>query len=67
MDDLVVMPMSTISSITLLNKFSVKDVGDLEKSVVQVGMVEGLSILKASLHSKTVLTDIFLGSGMKKA
>ncbi|XXG75086.1 hypothetical protein AAC387_Pa07g3667 [Persea americana] len=27
----------------------------------------GLSILKASLHSKTVLTDIFLGSGMKKA
>ncbi|CAA0841373.1 Protein of unknown function (DUF674 [Striga hermonthica] len=30
MDDLVVTPMSTISSITLLNKFNVKEVGALE-------------------------------------
>ncbi|XXG75088.1 hypothetical protein AAC387_Pa07g3669 [Persea americana] len=67
MDDLVVKPMSTISGITLLNKFNVKDVGDLEESVVEVGMSEGLAILRASLESKTMLTDIFLGSGMKKA
>ena len=40
MDDLVVKPMSKISSITLPNKFNVKDVGDLEESVVEVGMSE---------------------------
>lgn len=28
---------------------------------------QGLAILRASLESKTMLTDIFLGSGMKKA
>lgn len=66
MDDLVVKPMSTISSIALLNKFNVRDVGDLEERVVQVGLDEGLAILKASFKSKTVLTDIFLGNEMKK-
>ena len=39
MDDLVVKPMSTISSITLLNKFNVKEVGALEK-VVDFTMAE---------------------------
>ncbi|KAJ8631660.1 hypothetical protein MRB53_024983 [Persea americana] len=67
MDDLVVKPMSTISSIALLKKFNVRDVGDLEERVVQVGMDEGLAILKASFKSKTVLTDIFLGNEMKAA
>ncbi|GAB4857119.1 hypothetical protein Ancab_015030 [Ancistrocladus abbreviatus] len=33
MDDLVVKPMSTISSITILNQFRVKDVGSLEEKV----------------------------------
>ncbi|XVE69081.1 hypothetical protein DITRI_Ditri09bG0121500 [Diplodiscus trichospermus] len=51
MDDLVVRPMSTISCITLLNKFNIKDVGVLEEKVVDVGTDE----------SKTVLTDVFLG------
>ncbi|KAM3698142.1 hypothetical protein ACB098_06G166600 [Castanea mollissima] len=40
MDDLVVKPMSTISSITLLNNFNVKDVGALEEKVVDLGMEE---------------------------
>ncbi|XP_077252478.1 uncharacterized protein LOC143891857 [Tasmannia lanceolata] len=40
MDDLVVTPMSTISSIALLNKFNVKDTGVLEEKVVEVGMKE---------------------------
>ncbi|XP_077252499.1 uncharacterized protein LOC143891880 [Tasmannia lanceolata] len=57
MDDLVVTPMSTISSITLLNKFNVKDTGVLEEKVVEVGIKEGLALLKASLQSKTALTD----------
>ncbi|KAL6626767.1 hypothetical protein ACP70R_030493 [Stipagrostis hirtigluma subsp. patula] len=60
MDDLTVSPMSTISSITLLNAFAVKDIGDLQEWTVQVGYHEGLEILKASLQSKTVLTDVFL-------
>ncbi|KAL4621263.1 hypothetical protein ACB092_06G215400 [Castanea dentata] len=49
MDNLVVNPMSTISSITLLNNFNVKEVGDLEEKVVDLGMDEGVKLLKASL------------------
>ncbi|XP_058099054.1 uncharacterized protein LOC131243598 isoform X6 [Magnolia sinica] len=59
MDDLAVTPMSTISSISLLNKYQVKDVSALKEKVVEVGMDEGLALLKASLESKTVLTDVF--------
>ncbi|KAG9156539.1 hypothetical protein Leryth_006530 [Lithospermum erythrorhizon] len=40
MDDLVVSPMSTISSITMLNKFHVKEVESLEEKVVTFGMNE---------------------------
>ncbi|KAM3307884.1 hypothetical protein P3S67_009628 [Capsicum chacoense] len=53
MDNLVVKPMSTISTITLLNKFNVKDVGVLQ---------EALKLLKASFESKTVLTSVFMSS-----
>ncbi|XP_057489780.1 uncharacterized protein LOC130775675 [Actinidia eriantha] len=62
MDDLVVKPMSGISSITLLNKFNIKDLSALEEKVVDFGMDEGLKLLKASLQTKTVLTSIFLGN-----
>ncbi|CAK9150543.1 unnamed protein product [Ilex paraguariensis] len=62
MDDLAVKPMSTISSITMLNKFNVKDVGALEERVVDFGMNEGVQLLKTSLQSETVLTTIFLGN-----
>ncbi|KAL2323904.1 hypothetical protein Fmac_022962 [Flemingia macrophylla] len=54
MDDLVITPMSTISSITLLNKFNVKEVGALQEKVVKLGMKEGVNLLKASLQSKGV-------------
>ncbi|KAK7270085.1 hypothetical protein RIF29_22984 [Crotalaria pallida] len=60
MDDLVVEPMSTISSITMLNKFNVKEVGALQEKVVELGMAEGINLLKASLESKSVLTTVFL-------
>ncbi|CAM0879550.1 unnamed protein product [Alopecurus aequalis] len=60
MDDLAVTPMSSISSITLLNTFAVKDLSALQEKTVQLGYNEGLAILKASLQSKTVLTDVFL-------
>ncbi|KAL3620111.1 hypothetical protein CASFOL_035023 [Castilleja foliolosa] len=60
MDDLVVTPMSTISSITLLNKFNVKEVSALEEKVVSFGVDEAVKLLNASLKSKKVLTDVFL-------
>ncbi|CAL4977913.1 unnamed protein product [Urochloa decumbens] len=61
-DDLTVTPMSAISGITLLNTFGVRDLADLHEKTVQLGNDEGLAILKASLESKTVLTDVFLGN-----
>ncbi|KAF6148834.1 hypothetical protein GIB67_014205 [Kingdonia uniflora] len=61
MDDFFVFPMSTISSITLLHKFNVGNVNFLTEKLVDVGMDEGLELLRASLQSKTVLSDVFLG------
>ncbi|XP_022139199.1 uncharacterized protein LOC111010168 [Momordica charantia] len=60
MDDLTVKPMSTISSITLLNKFNIKEVGALEEKIITMDFNQGVKLLKASLQSKTVLTDVFL-------
>jgi hypothetical protein len=40
LDDLTVTPMSTISGITLLNTFAVKDLGDLQETTVQLGYNE---------------------------
>lgn len=45
MDDLVVQPMSTISSITLLNKFNIKEVGTLQEKVVEMGMDEVINYI----------------------
>ncbi|XP_066316143.1 uncharacterized protein [Miscanthus floridulus] len=59
-DNLKVTPMSTISSMTLLNTLGVTDFSALQEKTVRLGYSEGLQILKASLQSKTVLTDVFL-------
>ena len=40
MDDLKVAPMSTISGITLLNTFAVRDLADLLEKTVQLGCEE---------------------------
>ncbi|KAL6847953.1 hypothetical protein ACP4OV_022081 [Aristida adscensionis] len=60
MDDLKVAPMSTISGITLLSTFGITDIGTLQEKTVHLGYEEGLKILKASLQSTTVLTDVFI-------
>ncbi|TYH00232.1 hypothetical protein ES288_A10G258100v1 [Gossypium darwinii] len=60
MDDLTVTPMSTISSITMLNKFNVQQVDALEEKVVDVGINEGVELRKTSLQSKNALTNVFL-------
>ncbi|KAF3640436.1 putative calcium-binding protein CML30-like [Capsicum annuum] len=46
MDNLVVKPMSTISSITLLNKFNVKDVGVLQEVILSLPMANVVRLLK---------------------
>ncbi|KAK3129551.1 hypothetical protein QOZ80_6BG0481430 [Eleusine coracana subsp. coracana] len=61
MDDLTVEPMSTISAIMLLKKFSVKDCSPLEEMTVTIGTKEAVMLLKASLQSTTALTDVFSG------
>ncbi|KAK1627405.1 hypothetical protein QYE76_001720 [Lolium multiflorum] len=60
LDDLTVTPTSAVSSVGLLNTFAVKDLGALHEKHVQLAYKEGLEILRASLESKTVLTDVFL-------
>ncbi|KAD2805015.1 hypothetical protein E3N88_38392 [Mikania micrantha] len=60
MDDLVVKPMSTISSITLINTFGVKDLSQLEEKTVSFGKDEGLKLLMASLKTDKVLTTLFM-------
>ncbi|KAK0592154.1 hypothetical protein LWI29_014297 [Acer saccharum] len=62
MDNLEVKPMSANTFITLLNKLGVKEPDDLEGRVVELGVDEGLQLLKASMESKTVLTSVFLGN-----
>jgi hypothetical protein len=64
-DDLLIWPMSNVSSIALINACAVRDFGSLQERTVQIGYKEGLEILEASLQSKTVLTDVFLGKNPK--
>ncbi|KAJ1282558.1 hypothetical protein BS78_03G061700 [Paspalum vaginatum] len=61
-DNLTVTPMSTISSITVLNALAVTDFAALQEKTVRLGYTEGVEILRASLQSTTVLTDVFLGN-----
>jgi hypothetical protein len=60
-DGLEVTSMSAISSITLINKFSVGTDIELAEKYVSVGMDEGLGLLRAVMRSDTVLADVFLG------
>ncbi|KAI9157081.1 hypothetical protein LWI28_016640 [Acer negundo] len=59
-DNLEVKPMSTISSISMLSKFNVKDVSTPEERIVDIGISEGLKLLKASLECRTVFTSVFM-------
>ncbi|CAI9761533.1 unnamed protein product [Fraxinus pennsylvanica] len=60
MDDLVLKPLSIVSSIVLLNKYNVKELAAVQEKDVHFGMNEALKLLKASLHSSNVLTTVFL-------
>ncbi|CAO2180959.1 unnamed protein product [Urochloa humidicola] len=67
MDDLTVAPMSTICAVTALAGLGVTDITGLQAKTVEIGYKEGLALLKASLQSETVLTDVFLGVGGKQS
>ncbi|GKA35602.1 hypothetical protein Tco_0722093, partial [Tanacetum coccineum] len=58
-DDLAVTPISSISTISMLNKLKVP-LNDIEEHEVSVGIEEGLRILKASLKSPSPLFDALL-------
>ncbi|XP_021867522.1 uncharacterized protein [Spinacia oleracea] len=60
MDNLAVKPMSIA-----LIKSHVEDFDKLEEKEVQVGLQEGLAILKASFETDMVLTNVFLGKKIK--
>ncbi|XP_047331655.1 uncharacterized protein LOC124935253 [Impatiens glandulifera] len=60
MDDLVIKPTSSSSSISLLKDFSIKYVNNIQEIVVDLGIDEGIKILKASLEGKEVLTSVFI-------
>ncbi|CAN0909449.1 hypothetical protein LINGRAHAP2_LOCUS25789 [Linum grandiflorum] len=60
MDDLRVNQLSMISALTLLNKFGCKDLGALDEMEVEFGIDEARKLLKASLESKDVLTNVYL-------
>ncbi|KAL3845128.1 hypothetical protein ACJIZ3_002531 [Penstemon smallii] len=55
-DHLVVSPTSAISGLSILNSLKIP-FSDIEEYVVDIGMEEALSILKASLSSTSVLTN----------
>ncbi|XP_047057642.1 uncharacterized protein LOC124664086 [Lolium rigidum] len=57
MDDLTIAPMSITSATDLLSQYKGLV---LEEKLVHIGLKERLDILKASMMSNTVLTDVFL-------
>ncbi|XP_058095134.1 uncharacterized protein LOC131240728 isoform X2 [Magnolia sinica] len=57
-DGLDVKPLSFISGIPILDRFDVP-ISDVQERVVSVGEEEALSLLKAALFSRTVLSDVF--------
>ncbi|CAL8140653.1 unnamed protein product [Prunus armeniaca] len=66
MDNLEVKPMTTESNVAVLQKFNVKGIDALQVKEVDLGMQEGLKLVKASLESNTALTNVFLGKKLHK-
>ncbi|KAK2405615.1 hypothetical protein QL285_054832 [Trifolium repens] len=58
MDDLVIQPLTSI--IEVVNKFNLPKISALQEKVVELGLDEGIKLLKASLQSKKVLTSVFI-------
>ncbi|XP_048140255.1 uncharacterized protein LOC125316289 [Rhodamnia argentea] len=50
-----------VATYMVMDDLEVEEIGLIEERVVSLGMDEGIKLLRASLHSKNVLTDVFLG------
>ncbi|CAI9273521.1 unnamed protein product [Lactuca saligna] len=61
-DDLVVKPMSTISSLTMLNKFNVKEIGCLEEKVISLEMKESFSLFEITQSSDSRVPSMVVHS-----
>ncbi|KAJ8615865.1 hypothetical protein MRB53_035237 [Persea americana] len=59
-DNLQILPVCMRTSLELLTRFGISDPSVLEERDVKLGQKEALSLLKASLISKTVLSEVFL-------
>ncbi|KAK1418510.1 hypothetical protein QVD17_27655 [Tagetes erecta] len=55
-EELIITPASSCSTLDTLNDFKVS-FKDVEKHEISIGLTEGLKILKASLSSRSILTD----------
>ncbi|XP_010468073.1 PREDICTED: uncharacterized protein LOC104748076 [Camelina sativa] len=55
-DDLVVTPMNSSSTISLLSKLQMT-IGDIEEQVISIGKAEATSLLRASLITTSALTN----------
>ncbi|KAL5733311.1 hypothetical protein ACOSQ2_033003 [Xanthoceras sorbifolium] len=60
-DNLEFMPLSTKMFVSLLKKSGVKDLDAVDEIEVDLGVEEGLKLLKLSLESKTILTSFYFG------
>lgn len=59
-DHLTVEPATPSSVFKILTKAGVLELGSLEERTVEVGMDEGLKLLKEAMVSRKVLTNVFL-------
>ncbi|KAH6756556.1 hypothetical protein C2S53_002121 [Perilla frutescens var. hirtella] len=64
-DDLTVAPLAITSFLSVLNEFKIS-LSDVKEMEVEVGLDEGLSIVKAALTSTTALTDGLIKGMLKK-
>ncbi|XP_038679805.1 uncharacterized protein LOC119980965 [Tripterygium wilfordii] len=63
-DDLLLKPMSTLSTVTLISSLNLKDVGALKEKTVRLTMDNVGKLLRASLQTKNVLTTAFFEEKM---
>ncbi|XP_042499513.1 uncharacterized protein LOC122077673 [Macadamia integrifolia] len=64
-DNLVITPLVSMWSFSFLKSMEVP-LDDLEVRMVSIGTEQALKLLKASLISKSVLTDVFINPGRKR-
>ncbi|XP_078170216.1 uncharacterized protein LOC144564493 [Carex rostrata] len=60
MDDLSIVPMMSFGSMGFLKKMGYNNLSLFEEKTVSLDIQQGLELLKTSLKSKNVLTDMFL-------